>query len=189
MRAAHLTRRSASITLLVTLHALTGHDLHAQREQDYVSADSLVAAARAIMESARYCALITLDETGNPRVRAMDPFAPEPDLSVWLGTHRRTRKVSDIRNDPRVALYYLAPGAVGYVSLTGTARIVDDPGEAARRWKEEWEQYYADPEADYVLIEVTPLRLEVVDYRLGITGDSTTWMPPSVEFHPARSKR
>jgi general stress protein 26 len=106
-----------------------------------------------------------------------------------LGTHRRTRKVDDIRTDPRVALYYLAPGAAGYVSLTGTARIVDDPHEAARRWKEEWEQYYADRQRDYVLIEVTPLRLEVVDYRLDLTGDPATWMPPSVEFPPAPSKR
>jgi general stress protein 26 len=119
----------------------------------------------------------------------MDPFAPEEDMVVWLGTHRLTRKVDDIRNDPRVALYYLAPGAAGYVSLSGTARIVDDPSETAGRWKEEWEQYYADREADYVLIEVIPLRLEVVDYRLGITGDPETWAPPSFEFRPAPSER
>jgi general stress protein 26 len=115
----------------------------------------------------------------------MDPFPPEEDMVIWLGTHRRSRKVSDIRNDPRVALYYLAPGAAGYVSISGTARLVDDPVEKSRRWKDEWDQFYVDREADYVLIAVTPERLEVVDYSRGITGDPETWEAPSVEFVPA----
>jgi general stress protein 26 len=144
--------------------------------------DTLISAARQIMESAHFCALITLDKSGHPRARAMDPFSPEEDMTVWLGTNRKTRKVQEIKNDSRVTLFYLDPNAKGYVSLYGTARLVDDPQETARRWKPEWSRFYPDREKSYVLIQVTPSRLEVVNYERGVTGDPNTWKPPSVEF-------
>ncbi len=155
----------------------------AQEIQRPIPDDTVIAAAREIIEAARFGALITLDERGSPRVRAMDPFAPDEHMVVWLGTHRATRKVADIQRDPRVALYYLAPDGDGYASISGIARLVDDSAEKAHRWKDEWERYYADREADYLLIMVRPVRLEVVNYRLGVVGDAATWRPPAVEFH------
>jgi general stress protein 26 len=112
----------------------------------------------------------------------MDPFLPEDDMEVWLGTDRRTRKVQDIEKDPRVTLYYFAPEGDGYVSISGTARLVDDPVEKNRRWKSGWEQYYADREADYILIAVRPKRMEVISYSRGIAGNPETWIAPVVEF-------
>jgi general stress protein 26 len=141
------------------------------------------------MEAAEYCALITLDRSGRPQARTMDPFAPDDAMTVWLGTHRASRKVAQIRNDPRVALYYEAPGGAGYVAISGTAHLVDDPSEKARRWKEEWEQFYVDRESDYLLIEVTPEVLEIVDYSRDIVGDPDTWRVPSVQLVPRRAWR
>ncbi len=163
--------------------------VYAQGGQDRYQSDSLVTAALEIMEQARYCALITLDESGRPHVRTMDPFVPGDDMVVWFGTHRRSRKVEQIRNDPRVAIHYLAPGGAGYVTIMGTARIVDDPTEKARRWKDEWEQLYSDSEADYVTIAVTPETLEVLDYSKGMMGDADTWKVPSVKFVSGQSGR
>jgi general stress protein 26 len=147
-----------------------------------VPRDTLLSAARRIMAAARYCALVTLDESGRPRVRTMDPFAPDSDMTIWMGTNRKTRKVAEIEGDARVTLYYPSPDATGYVTVTGRARLVDDPGEKAARWKPEWEAFYQDRAADYLLIQVTPERLEVVDYSRGIVGDPQTWQPPFVEF-------
>jgi general stress protein 26 len=156
--------------------------LRAQEGETTPPRDTLITAARQIMESAHFCALITLDKSGHPRARAMDPFSPEEDMTVWLGTNRRTRKVQDIKNDSRVTLFYLDPDGKGYVSLYGTARVVDDPQETARRWKTEWSRFYPDKDKSYILIEVTPSKLEVVNYERGVTGGPNTWMPPSVEF-------
>ena len=144
--------------------------------------DTLLGAAREIISSARYCALITLDESGGPRVRTMDPFPPESDMTIWMGTNRKTRKVADIERDSRVTLYYYSPDASGYVTVTGRARLVDDAEEKAARWKNEWEAFYQDRASEYLLIQVVPERLEVVDYSRGIVGESGTWEPPSVEF-------
>ena len=61
------------------------------------SARRSVAAAREVMSKARYCALVTLGPDGQPQARLVDPLAPEADLSVWIATNPRTRKVDEIR--------------------------------------------------------------------------------------------
>ena len=99
-----------------------------------------------------------------------------------MGTNRKTHKVAEIEGDARVTLYYPSPDAAGYVTVTGRARLVDDPEEQAARWKPECAAFYADRYSGYLLILVTPERLEVVDYRRGIVGDPRTWQPPSVAF-------
>lgn len=150
------------------------------------SRDALLAAARDIIAAARYTTLITLDSTGHPQARAIDPFAPEDDFVVWIGTNRRTRKIGEIRRDPRVTLYYFDELSAAYVTIRGTARVVADSVETARRWKPEWEAFYPDRAADYVLIVVTPQRLEIVSEELGIGGDPVTWAPPTVAFPERR---
>jgi general stress protein 26 len=112
----------------------------------------------------------------------MDPFPPDSQFMIWMGTNRMSRKVEDIRRDSRVLVYYQDPGGAGYVTIAGRARLVDDPIERERRWKSEWEAFYTDREATYLLIAVTPERLEVVNYRAGVAGDSVTWGVPAVEF-------
>lgn len=93
----------------------------------------LINAARKIMAAAGTCALITLDGKGRPRVRVMSPFIPESDLTVWFGTNSKSRKVNQIKNDPRVTLYYLDSDASGYVMIHGIAKIVEDPKEKEKR--------------------------------------------------------
>jgi general stress protein 26 len=146
------------------------------------SRDTLLSAAAEIIEAARYCGLVTFDESGNARVRTMDPFPPDEDWSIWLGTTRGSRKVREIEKDPRVTLYYSSPNQAAYVAVYGTAHLVDDPGEKATRWKDEWEGFYTDREAQYLLIQVIPDRMEVIDYTRAIQGNPETWEPPSVEF-------
>jgi len=144
--------------------------------------DSILRAAHALIEGARYAALITNAADGPPQARTVDPFPPDSGLVIWIGTNPRTRKVAEIRRDPRVTLYWLDPKALGYVTLHGRARLVNDPAEKRRRFKPEWKAFYPDPVRDYLLIEVRPTALEVVSPAHGITGDSLTWRPPTVSL-------
>lgn len=146
----------------------------------------LMIAAREIMVSAGTCALITVDEEGRPRARVMDPFLPESDFSVWFGTNARSRKVDQIKKDPKVTLYYLNRDASGYVVIHGTALLVNDQEEKEKRWKAEWEAFYPNKGEDYLLIKVSPEWMEVVSYPHGIIGDPVTWEPPKVLFDPEK---
>jgi len=156
-----------------------------ENKESHLDQDTLIITAREMMETARYCALITLDETGHARI--MDPFSPDDDMVVWLGTNINSRKVKQIKNDLRVTLYYQAPNAVGYVLIKGQAYIVDDTLNKQTYWKKEWSRFYSDEKSDYTLIKVVPEKLEIIDYQHGISGDSKTWAVPFVKFKQIKS--
>jgi general stress protein 26 len=150
--------------------------------------ERLLDVAREIMKAARYCALITLDASGRAQARTMDAFPPDNDMVVWFGTNPLSRKVKEIERDPRVTLYYFDPQAQGYVTIHGTARLVNDAEEKKTRWKDDWKEFYPDRDRSYLLIAVTPERIEVVSPKHGIAGGSAGWAPPSVNVPPERPK-
>ena len=142
----------------------------------------LMTAAREIMIGTGTCALITLDEEGRPRVRVMDPFLPENDFTVWFGTNPKSRKVNQIKENPKVTLYYLDSDATGYVMIHGTAQLVDDQKEKEKHWKPEWKDFYPNKKDGYLLIKVSPEWMEIISESRGINGDPKTWQPPVVLF-------
>jgi general stress protein 26 len=143
-----------------------------------------------IMQRARYCTLVTLGEDGHPQARIMDAFPPEEEMVVWMATNALTRKVSEIRKDPRVTLSYFDAKTTSYVMLLGRAALVADPAEKAKRWKNEWAKLYKDGNRgdDYLLIKVTPIRLEVSAEGEGVKHDPTTWRATVVDFVPPVSR-
>lgn len=176
--------KAASIVLVLTIAILAPiSDIRAQ-EGEYVvpPRDTLLAAAKNIIGQTRFCVLITLDESGHPQARAMDPFMPDENWVIRMGTSHGTRKTKDIKSDPRVTLYYDHPEKSGYVVVYGTAKLVNDSKLKEKWFKEEWAQFYTDREKEYVLITVTPKKIEVLDYTKGITGHPETWITPMVKF-------
>lgn len=138
------------------------------------------------MAAARYCTLVTIGADSHPQARIMDPLEPEADMTVWFATNPATRKISEVRRDPRVTLVYFDPKGPSYVTLLGRAGVVDAPVEKARRWKEEWAPFYRDRNRgpDFVLVRVEPLRLEVVSQPHGVVNDLENWRPRSVDLAP-----
>lgn len=148
------------------------------------SRETVVAAAKEIMQAARYCTLITLGPDGQPQARVVDAFAPDSNLIVWIATNALTRKVSEIMRDPRVTLMYFNPTTFEYVTVLGKAVLDADAAHKAAHWKPEWAKLYKDENrgADYLLIRVKPSRLEVVSMKRGINNDAVNWRPVSVEL-------
>lgn len=176
------------IMLLLSIMTTPGSVWTQEKEAVTIEQDTLIAIAREIIEVSRYCALITVDANGHPQARTMDPFPPDENMIIWLATNPKSRKVREIRNDPRVTLYYADPGGSGYVTIAGIARLVDDPKQKARWWKEGWESFFTDREENYILIRVTPRKLDILSYKHGITGDPVTWRAPSIEFKAMKTK-
>jgi general stress protein 26 len=149
---------------------------------------ALIAAAREIMTAQTYCALVTIDETGRPQVRTMNPFPPDEDMVVWFATNTRSLKVRQMRKDPRVTLYYADHlNATGYVALSGRAELTEDTAEILKRKRAYWDQAFPGLR-NLVLIKVVPERLEVLNYKAGTQANPDTWRPPVVEFSPAPKK-
>lgn len=173
--------------LLVSLAAATSAGGQ-QRQPKNLESQTVISVAREIIETARYCALITLDSAGRARARTMDPFPPDENMVVWLGTNAKSRKVSEIRRNRRVTLYYFDQESQAYVAVYGIARLVNDVAAKAKHWKAGWEMFYPDRQKNFLLISVTPLKLEVVSEKKRILGDPRTWTPPSVTFRNFQRK-
>lgn len=144
--------------------------------------DAIIKAARAVIAAARYATLATVDELGgSPQTRVVDPFEPEPDFTIWIGTNSETRKLQQIARNPRVSLLYFDAPRQHYVSIVGVAAVVRDASEKSRRFKPEWKAFYSNGGSgdDYVLIKITPSRLEIVAESLGMKNDPKTWRPVS----------
>ncbi len=152
-----------------------------ENSAQHYNPDSLIAAAREIIGLQTYCALITLDSTGRPDVRTMNPFPPDSGMNVWMATNSRSRKAEEIRRNPNVSLYYADHAhARGYVTIRGHAILVDDMQQKLRLKRDYWTQAF--PDWKYLLlIRVMPERIEVVNYRRGIVSTSDSWTVPSLE--------
>ncbi|MGB7537472.1 MAG: pyridoxamine 5'-phosphate oxidase family protein [Anaerolineales bacterium] len=144
--------------------------------------DRVIDAAREIMAGQKYCAIVTVDASGRPQIRTMNPFPPEDDMTVWIATNSRSRKVVEIRNNPNVCLYYADhQTATGCVAISGTAVLVDDKAEKEKRKREYWAQAF--PDWQYLmLIKIIPERIDVLNYKKELLNDPETWRVPTIEF-------
>ncbi|MFT5761715.1 MAG: general stress protein 26 [Polaribacter sp.] len=154
-----------------------------QTKNTSFSKEALIKAAKEIMNSTGTCALITQDKNGVSRVRTMDPFPPEENATVWLGTNSTSRKVTQIKQNNLVTLYYRDKDDSGYVTIHGKATLVNNEQEKSKHWKETWKSFYPNKKENYLLIKVVPLWMEIVSPPRNIVGNSETWEPPTLFFN------
>ncbi len=148
------------------------------------SRDAILTASRTIMANARYATLVTANGANQPDARIVDPFAPEGELTIWFATNTASRKVAELKKDARVTLLYFDTTSKSYVTVKGTARLVVDPAEKKKRWKDEWTGMWKDKNTgdDYLLVRVDVDTLEVVSVSLGMNNDPTTWKPVTLKI-------
>ena len=150
--------------------------------QQPVNRDTMLVAAREIMSETHYCALVTMDSTGQPQVRTMNPFPPAGDNLIWFATSRTSRKVKEMKANPRVSVYFADHvTAKGYVTITGTAEVIDDKDLLLRMKREYWNGIPGWQEK-FVLVKITPKTLEVINYRHGLNNDPETFRAPSLTY-------
>lgn len=144
----------------------------------------VMSAARDVMKQARYASLITIGADGQPQARIMDPSDPDADLTVWMATNPASRKVGQLRRNPRATLLYFDRATESYVSLLGSATLVNDPAEKERRWQSKWAPHYPDgPRAtSHMLLRFTPRSLEIVSAHHKLQSDPKTWRPVVLEI-------
>ena len=140
--------------------------------------------ARRVVAAARYATFATVDGSGQPQARTVQPLLPDAGWRVWFATNPRTRKVREVAQQPRVALHYFDHATESYVAITGRARVVTDRRSKDAHWDPAWNAFYKNRDTDVVLIVVEAARVEVVSPALGVNSDEATWRPQS--FVPAR---
>lgn len=162
--------------LLATLNIFQA-SVYAQKE---VSRDTLILAAHEIINSSTYCGLVTVDSTGQPQVRTMNPFPSNDSLVVWFATSRSSRKVKELKNNPKVCVYFADhKEAKGYVNITGKAEVIDDIDLLKKMKRDYWEGM-SNWQEIFVLIKIVPETIEVINYNHKLYNDPKTFKAPVI---------
>jgi len=165
---------SLALLLLISASEVSG--------QTSFNRDTILVAAREIMTQTTYCGLVTIDSTGQPQVRTMNPFPANNEFITWFATSRSSRKVKELRNNPKVSVYYANHlVAKGYVNISGRAEVIDDK-ELLKKMKRDYWEGIPNWQDIFVLIKIVPETIEVINYKHGLSNDPVTFRAPSVKF-------
>jgi general stress protein 26 len=153
----------------------------ASEPQDTPNTETVLQAARQVVQDTSFATLITIDQTGQPKARTVDAFAPGADWVVWIATRPSSRKVTEITQTPQVTVHYYSDALKSYVSLMGEASLVSEIAIKKRmRRSQDSKKLYPNFPDDYQLIRIQPTRLEGI--LPGFRGHPKTWEPIGVNF-------
>lgn len=115
-----------------------------------------------------------------PRTRPIAPIVEE-DMSLWIMTSGRSRKVSEIRRNPKVCLTFVElPRGDRSATVLGEAQVVTDVKEKKRLWGlapyDPSEHFPEGPESDDLcLLKVVAKEIE---WREDWTSEENVYRPP-----------
>lgn len=110
-------------------------------------------------------AMLTTIDWGVLRSRPMQTQEFEFDGDLWFFTSSETHKTDEIEKDRRVNVSYAAPDSNTYVSVSGTAEIVNDRAKIEELWNPIYKAWFPDELEDpnLVLLKVTVEQAEYWD--------------------------
>ncbi len=131
----------------------------ARPDPEPVDVQALPELARAVMRSARFPMLATIDG-GHPRVRPVSPVRTV-GFHVYVANLRPYEKTAQIASNPLVELCYL-DDRHDQVRIAGRAEVVDDAATLASIWDENplLRQYLGTPENPALIVyRIVPERV------------------------------
>ena len=83
----------------------------------------------------------------------------DDDSSLWFFMSRKSEPVADIASQPQVNVSYADPGKDSYVSVAGTATVVEDMAKKRQLWSKATEAWFPggvdDPDCALVQVRIT----------------------------------
>lgn len=117
---------------------------------------------RALLEDMEICILTTVDEDGRFHARPMQMQRFDQDGVLWFATSLDSQKCDQLRKNPACGVAFLKGHT--YLSLSGTAALVEDRELVRKLWDASWRAWFPDgpDEPGLVLLKVTPEHAEWV---------------------------
>ena len=113
--------------------------------------------AMILADEARIAMLGTNGGDGHPNIKAMLKMENEGLDTLWFSTNSSSKRVAQLRKDPRACVYLVDTEKMQGLMLVGLAEVLDDAESRERLWRDGFEMYYplgvTDP--DYSVIRFT----------------------------------
>ncbi len=113
-----------------------------------------------LIKDMRFAMFTTRHSNGHLHARPMTTQNSrlDEDTSLWFFMARSSEPVADLLADPVVNVVYADPGADTYVSISGTAAVVDDLAKQQQLWSKMAEAWFpagaADPTLALVQVKI-----------------------------------
>lgn len=142
-----------------------------------------------LIETSKAAYLTTIDVEGFPITRAMFNLRNKeqfPEFSeffqkqensfvIYIGTNTSSSKVAQIKENPKISVYYCDPENFKGVMFGGEVEIVDDMDIKRKIWLDWWTRYYPNglEDPDYTLLRLHPknarfyYKLNQVEFKPG----------------------
>ena len=136
-----------------------------EKEQKQVSLE--------LMEIADAAYLSTIDSNGFPQTRVMGNLrnteqypdlkevfsGHDEDFLIYLTTSASSDKMTQIKANPKVSVYFCKPDDLRSLMLAGTIEIVNDTELEKQIWQDGWENYYPGGADDpgYTILRLSPI--------------------------------
>lgn len=124
-----------------------------------MSANSKRDRLRKLIEGIDVAMFTTYGEGGYPVSRPLSTQDTDFDGEVlWFFVRRSSAKVREIARNPKVNVAYASKDRNAYVSVAGTAKLVDDPAKADELWSDALKAYFKrgrnDPDLALIRVRV-----------------------------------
>lgn len=97
-----------------------------------------------ILEKNPFVSVATFGSDGWPNVRILVVAAKDDVDSLWFATATDSKKISEIRNNPKCAVYGFDMEAMTEFRLFGNIELLSDPASRRKIWRDEFIQHFPD---------------------------------------------
>ncbi len=122
-----------------------------------------------LVEKSGIAYLGSIGKDGAPSIKAFMKAETEGLKTVWFSTNTSSRRVADLRRNPRCCVYFCDETRFKGLMLSGTATVRTDAEARKRLWRDGCEIYYPKgvDNPDYSVIEFTA---ETANYYEGLSN-------------------
>lgn len=114
-----------------------------------------------LIHDIKFAMFTTRHDNGHLHSRPMTTQNSELDeaSSLWFFMSLKSDPVAELQADPTVNVVYADPDADRYISISGTARVVDNPAKKQQLWSKEAQAWFPggvnDPDLALVQVQIT----------------------------------
>ena len=101
-----------------------------------------------IIKDVKFAMLTTVTDEGHMHARPMTTQQTEFDGDLWFIGSKDSEGVHDMGQRPQVNVSYSDPDGSNYVSLTGTAELVEDRAKLDELWSDFYKTYFEGGKED-----------------------------------------
>lgn len=151
-----------------------------------------VAKLRELIGDMKFCMLTTVEPDGSLHSRPMAVQQTEFDGDLWFFTGKSTEKVQELAREQRVNVSFSDPKENTYVSVSGTARMVQDAAKAKELWNPFYRTWFPkgldDPDLTLLKVDVDHAEYwdapnSLVTHLFGVVQATVTGKRPSPGDH------